>query len=254
MTFLHRYYERNYVSKYGNAFGENSRNANEKGLYAGLNVKILPDLNSVFYVDVFRFPWLSYNVDGPSVGAEMLFHISYNFSENTQVYFRYKKDNKERNNQHIHLSGISATKMNRYRIHFQSAITENLAWKNRLEVSHYQEDGSSEAGWLFYQDFKYIIEKLPLTSHLRYAIFDTESYATRIYAYEHDVRYAFSIPAYYSNGIRVYWKVHYTLSDFDFYFKVGQTRYFNKDEIGSGLNLINGNTKTDLKFQVIYQF
>ena len=35
--------------------------------------------------------------------------------------------------------------------------------------------------------------------------------------------------------------------------KVGQTRYHDRDEIGSGLDLIRGNKKADAQLQVRYK-
>jgi hypothetical protein len=86
---------------------------------------------------------------------------------------------------------------------------------------------------------------------MRYAIFDTDSYDSRIYAYESDILYAFSIPAYYSKGTRMYVNLKYTFKDFmDIWIKYSQTYYSDKNVISSGLTQINGNTKSEIKVQV----
>ena len=56
-----------------------------------------------------------------------------------------------------------------------------------------------QTGWMMYQAYIQILkEQLRLSA--RYAIFNTDSYDTRIYAYEKDVLYAFSVPALYATG------------------------------------------------------
>ena len=86
---------------------------------------------------------------------------------------------------------------------------------------------------------------------MRYALFDTDSYNSRIYAYESDILYAFSIPAYYSKGSRLYFNLKYTLRDFlDIWLRYSQTYYSDLDVISSGLNQINGNAKSEIKVQV----
>ena len=57
--------------------------------------------------------------------------------------------------------------------------------------------------------------------------------------------YGFSIPAYYSKGIRTYLTLKYSLSDkIDIWLRYAQTSYADKTEIGSGLALIDGNKKS----------
>ena len=50
---------------------------------------------------------------------------------------------------------------------------------------------------MFYQNVKYkpIFSKLSFS--VRYTFFNTESYNSRIYAYESDVLYKYSIPSFY---------------------------------------------------------
>ncbi|MFP4023472.1 MAG: hypothetical protein ACLFVR_03020 [Thiohalospira sp.] len=108
---------------------------------------------------------------------------------------------------------------------------------------------------MVYQDIFYDLKKIPLSLNTRFAVFDTESYNTRIYAYESDILYAFSIPAYYSKGTRFYFNLKYTISGFvDLWIKYSQTYYADKDIISSGLNQINGNTKSEIKAQLRIKF
>jgi hypothetical protein len=184
----------------------------------------------------------------------MFLDLNYSFNDEKTLYFRYKQDVRNENNADNLLSGLQTVQTSRYRLHFKSAITENIRWSNRIELADYKEGKHRETGWMVYQDLKYGFTEFPLSFTIRYAFFDTESYATRIYAYEHDLLYAFAIPAYYSKGYRTYINLHYERGDVDLYGKVAQTKYMDKEEISSGPAKIEGNTKTEVKLQLMVRF
>jgi hypothetical protein len=129
--------------------------------------------------------------------------------------------------------------------------------RSRIELVNVDEaDGNSEKGWLVYQDFvwkpswpaKYELK-------LRYAMFDTESYTSRIYAYENDVLYSFSVPAVYYRGSRAYIILKYDITRWsDLSVRVAQTYFANRDESGSGLNRIDGPSRTEVKVQLHMKF
>jgi len=86
-------------------------------------------------------------------------------------------------------------------------------------------------------------------------MFDTDSWDTRIYAYEHDLLYAFSIPALHQNGMRAYLLIKYSpLKYMDLWIRLAQTYYSHVQSIGTGLDEISGKTKTELKVQMQLRF
>jgi hypothetical protein len=48
----------------------------------------------------------------------------------------------------------------------------------------------------------YSFRQIPLSLWLRYCIFNTDDWYSRLYAYENDLLYSFSIPALSGRGIR----------------------------------------------------
>ena len=68
--------------------------------------------------------------------------------------------------------------------------------------------------------------KLPISLRLRLQGFDAREWANRIYCYEHDVLYAFSIPAIYGLGGRAYlclrWQI---IPQLTLYFRASETVY-----------------------------
>jgi hypothetical protein len=85
--------------------------------------------------------------------------------------------------------------------------------------------------------------------------FETDGYNSRLYAYENDVLYSYSIPAFFDKGYRYYVTLNYDLTKkLSFWFRWAQTIYLEKDLIGSGLDEINRNKKSEVKLQARYLF
>ena len=137
-------------------------------------------------------------------------------------------------------------------------IIEGCGTGNHLEVKNYRKEDATSKGYFLAQDIYATIntfKRYPLRITLRYALFDTENYDSRIYSYENDMLYAFSIPAFYDQGTRLYVLLRYSLGKhFDLRFKYATTHYANRTEIGSGLNLIRGNRYSEAKVQVVCKF
>lgn len=63
------------------------------------------------------------------------------------------------------------------------------------------------------------------------------------------------MPAYYGRGSRLVFVVKYTLNQhFDFWFRITNTYYADKQSLGTGLDAIDGNNRTDVKLQLRYKF
>ena len=133
------------------------------------------------------------------------------------------------------------------------AASTNISLKSRVQFSNYKIADGYSKGFLIAQDLNVHYWKIKMST--RVALFDTDDYDTRQYVYERDVLYAFSIPAFYGRGIRTYILVQYNYnSNINFWIRLARTRYRDKTTIGSGLETIEGDTKTDVKFQIRYQF
>jgi len=82
------------------------------------------------------------------------------------------------------------------------------------------------------------------------------NYDNRLYSYEKDVLYAFSIPMYFGLGSRYYLNVKYELTNrLSFWFKIAQTVYADERELmSSGNETIMGNRKTDMRLMMKLDF
>jgi hypothetical protein len=67
--------------------------------------------------------------------------------------------------------------------------------------------------------------------------------------------YVYSIPFYYDRGSRFYAMVQYRVrKGIDIWLRYSQTLYSNVNVISSGLDEIDGNTKSEVKMQLRLEF
>ena len=251
---FYRNYQRGYAALYSSALSESSENNNEKGLYLGTEIHPGKSWKITAYFDAFAFPWLQYHVSSPARGNECHLQINYDPSALLGMDIRFRRQFKPKNlgaTESVMQTpqNILARKI-RYHIHY--TITENLVMKDRLEWCCIDKENTGKSdGWLIYHDITWKLSRLPFSMAFRYAMFDTDDYDTRIYAYENDALNAFSIPAYYYKGTRTYLLLKYEITKFmDLWLRYAITNYADRNSIGSGLTEIEGNTKSEIKIQL----
>ncbi len=252
ISLVLRNYDRNFHSFYGNSFGESSRNINEHGIYWGLKISPLKKFDVTAYYDRFKFPWLKFRAEGPSEGYEFLIRLNYSPASNINLFGQIRKESKERNSKSDdNLKTLSTGIKRNYLLNLDYHPNDIISLKSRLQWSEFNFEGVKTGGFAIIQDFNFKIRKIKLGT--RFALFDGDDFENRQFAYEKDVLYAFSIPAYSGVGIRNYLLLQYTLNNrLTFWARLSRTTRQDSGEIGSGLDKINGNHKTDLKLQVRY--
>jgi len=258
ISVFHRKYERDFQNLFSGAIGESSKNINEEGWYLGITSKINRKWTFTGYYDSFVFPWLRYRTDAPSFGDEWLAQLNYKPTRKIELYLRLRKENKQENTTEevVGMDNLVDRKRKYLRFNASYKLSKELKLKSRVEISEYKlGDNPSESGYVLIQDVSYKFVNTPLTLTMRYASFDTESYNARIYSYESDVLYAYSIPAYYYRGTRMYFMLRYgVFKRVDLWLRYSQTYYDNRTAISSGLNEIQGNTKSEIKAQLRIKF
>jgi len=257
MSVLMRDYAKNFHSFYSNSFGENTRTINEQGLYWGLKFK--PNRRWTFagYYDKFKFPWLTFRADGPSGGDEFLIRTTYQPSKTTSLFVQFREEIKGRNltNNTTAQDIVVPTARRNAVIQFDNRNLKWLTWRTRLQFSSFKQNqgAATTYGYALIQDLNYDQGKLSVG--MRFAIFETDDFDNRQYAYERNVLYAFSVPAYFGKGIRTYALVQYSPSrTLDFWAKLSSSALTGVTSIGSGLERINGRLDSDIVVQVRYRF
>ena len=256
-TVMYRDYGRAYQNLMSNAFGEGSRNQGQRGIYLGVEVAPAPYWTILAYADQFQYTWLTSQVNAPSRGHDYYLRVNHSFNRRTSAYLQFRSKTKMKNSTDgevfSHYPIFYTKNTVRFNINYQ--IGRDFHFTNKAEYANYHnDDGSNEHGYFLCQDIAYKPENLPFSLTFRYALFDAKDYNARVYAYENDVLYSFSVPAMYGKGMRFYLLGKVKLfNSLTLYARIGRTIYSDRDEIGSGLTLIEGNHKTDLKVEAIWK-
>jgi len=259
-SMLYRDYARNYQARYANGFSEGSKTQNEEGLYFCIETTPVKKIKLSAYYDFYRFAWLRTGADSPSRGDDFLVQTDVALSRDVNMYIRYKTELKEENGANgEETNGINPLVSNKKSsLRFHINYGNGLMWqfKNRVELSWYKPGQDAKLkGYLIYQDVVCSPFKYPISFTIRYALFETDSYDTRIYTYESDVLYAYSIPALYDKGTRTYLLVSWHPTDnLDIWVRGARLSYSDKKTIGTSPDLIDKSHKTEIKMMLRWKF
>jgi hypothetical protein len=257
VSMVVRSYSPDYQAFYSNAFGELSRNANEQGIYWGIKYRFHSRWLAAFYYDMFRYPYASYLSDGPSVGSEYLSRITYTPTKTMSLFLQYRDESKLRN-----LSGnegktdvLVNTRRQNWVLQADAKVDTWLSFRSRLQGSRWmQEKGAASTyGLAVSQDVNLDFGKISISN--RFSLFDTDDFNNRQYLYEKNVLYAFSIPALNGRGIRWYSLIQFAPTrKLDVWIRFAQTIQRDMPSIGSGLEEINGPSRSEITAQIRLKF
>ena len=226
LSLVYRNINKTYFSFFSNAFTESSRTNDEHGLYLGL--KVFPASRWILwaYADFFQHQWLKYTTSAPSSGTEFLAQVSYSPSRRTSFYLRFFQEEKEQRLITGSLRYNEQQLINRLRLNYNHDLTQQISLKSRIEFSFYSKQ-SNEKGILIYQDVAFKPLQKSFSMNGRFAFYSTDGYNSRLYAYENDLLYSFSVPALYGKGIRAYFNLQQKFGNqFTLWLKFATTHQF----------------------------
>src|SRR5579863_244345 len=265
MSFLYRNISVAYQSLYSDAFTENSTPNNEKGFYSGISIQPASGLHLEIFYDIYMFPWLKYQVDAPSSGRDLFFQAAYQPNKSWSLNVLYKNEIKSGNSTVLNSAthGLESPVKQRWRIATDYNFSRTWSFDSRMEFLWIRLNGlPTRRGYLGITGLGY--RKSGFSAGMAVAFFETDDYDTRIYAYEPDLLYHFSLPSFYGRGIHYYINIHKDLSRLlgtgrrrfriSGWLKWGHTFYPGSTSIGTGLDQIPGNRKSDIKAEVLIQW
>lgn len=257
-AILVRAFPRDFHTLVSNVFSETGQSDNEVGVYFGLEVQPSQKWTISGYYDTWKHPWLKFNIDAPSRGNEQLLKVEYYLKRKFDIYAQLRREVKQRNQplNETTVDFLAWQQKYQFRIQVSSRASKSLELRNRFEVSRFRFDNQSfKKGFLIYQDIIYRPLGFPLSFTGRIALFDTDGYDARIYAYENDVIYSFFIPAYFDRGVRYYLNLRYKgIRNLTAEIRYARTEVTNRNTLSSGLNQINNNHRSEIKAQIIYRW
>ncbi len=251
---VYRNYARDFHSFYANVLSENTRPENEQGIYWGWKYRWNRQYSLSGYVDLFRFPWLGFRRYAPSQGYEWLVHANYQPSKQASLRATLREESKNRNlKTPDHVYTLARTTKRNLTLSCDYGIGEHIRLKSRVQFNLYDFNEKVTKGIAVVQDV--VISAGRFTFSGRHALFDTDSFDNRNYVYEHDAWLSYSFPSYSGTGVRNYALIQYKAGKhLTLWLRYARTAMLIGEEIGSGTDRIDGNTKNDVKFQARFSF
>ena len=201
---IYRYYSPEYENVYANALCSKTRVYDEHGGYIGLEYNRLKNWQLSAFGDVWK------------EGYETM----------AQADFVPQKDYK----MHMRLRAKRKNEIDTYSLRWNT-IWEFGQWKLKTQMDGnmvYSKENWSY-GWSLFQDVEYRLANVPIVLQLRAQAFDAREWNNRVYMYENDVLYAYSIPFVYGFGGRFWLNARYKINDtFSVYLRVSETIYQQK--------------------------
>lgn len=267
LAVVYRNISPQYQSMFSNAFTENSFPVNENGCYAGLSVRPVAGWKLDVYADVFRFPWLKYQVNAPSNGREYLAQLSYTPNKYVEVYSRFRYENKQANvtDSSIALQPVLEVPRLNWRTQISYRLSNAVTLRSRVETVWYAHTlaRQKETGFLFFTDVHVKPSFKPFSFNGRVLYVETDSYNSRIYAWENTVSYNFSVPAFFGKAFRYVVNVNYSLKKRGgrmgykntgclLSFSFAQSVYPFKAVTGRSYAVVDADKRTTMRLQIIF--
>ncbi len=258
---LARHYPRDFVSLHGFAFGErNGATTNETGYYVGLALRPNPRWRIAAFYDQYRFPWVRFGVPRPSTGHEALVVVEHRPRRWLTLYVQGRSETKETGSPYVDARGrlldaVRPETRQSVRLHGNYRFSARLRLRARLEVVRFAAPNMPDAyGLVLYQDARWQPVKT-VQLDLRLAFFDTDSFDARVFIYEDDLLYTFSVPAFNGRGQRAYALARWTPTGrLTLLAKAAVTRFEDVRSVGSGLDEVEGNRLREVRVQLRWRF
>jgi hypothetical protein len=226
MNVLYRNYSPGFTAFHGKGLFSSSPGDNIRGIFGNLTFEAAAHLFVIAGCDLQYYPWLKYRCSAPSRAVNREIRIKYIPTDKLTVEavcsYRFSM---------LDTSGTSGIKKQEnifsrsIKGTFRYSPDDNLTLTTRIYYKTVQP--GFDKGMSLLQDISYRFSKIPVSVWLRYCIFNTESWDSRLYSYENDLLYSFSIPALSGKGTRscimIVWK---TCKFIDIRVKYGITDIF----------------------------
>lgn len=233
---LLRRYSPGYNSLHGRGPGNNSFTGNEEGILGNFTFEAASHLFISVGYDLCRYPWLRYRTSFPSISKKYEVKLRYLPAGiiNLEVSCNRKYSINDRQTDR----GIAAgkeTDATTIKTITRFTLNDKLSLNTRIDYRWIRQSGSR--GMIMSQDMVYRFARIPVALWARYCIYTTDDWDSRIYLYENDLLYSFSIPAFSGKGTRSYIMAKWDIGDFaELRVKYGLTSRSGANDIQSNID------------------
>lgn len=249
MMLIHRYYSYRYNSLFASAFSDRGEVKNEQGLYLGVDWRCSRCLSLAVYTDYAYSPWPRYMVTAASHSWDNMLSATLSLPSVT-ISARYRLRLRQRDNE----DKTALVDRTEHRARLMATVARG-AWTAslRADASAVAMSGTTDYGYMVSALGGYKASRVGIVASIGY--FNTDSYNSRIYAYERSLLYSFAFPMFSGEGIRYALTARMSFTPrLMLMAKAATTDYFDRSVISSGLQQIDRSSQTDVALQVRWKF
>ena len=213
LNFMFRNFNAGFTTFFGQGAGSGSNTSNEMGILGNFTFEAAKHLFLSGGCDVEHFPWLKYRCSAPSEAVRQEIKASFLPSEKLTIDASYRYRLTESDSaavQSIPYQKKVITKTIKSSVRY--SVNDNLTLGTRIDFSFVNPYASH--GVMLFQEISYKFRKIPVTLWARYCLFKTDDWNSRMYTYENDLLYSYSIPALYGEGSRSYLMAKWDIGKF----------------------------------------
>lgn len=246
---MQRYYRHDYTGLFARSFAEGGKIQNENGLLLGTNWEIKHGLSLIAYTNYSYFSHPRFGSHTASHTWDNVLNLYYTHKVwSLCAGYKLKLREKDDFNKTALINEI--TQRGRLTLNYKA---KTWVSKTQFDISACH-NFSNSIGYMASENVTWVPNSwLQLTALLGY--FHTDDFSSRIYIYERRPLYSFSFPSFYGIGLHYALFARAELSpNLALILQSSTTSYFDRDKISSGLQQINGSTKSDLELQMRWKF
>ncbi len=242
------------------AFAEQSSGlAGEEGLYLGLTTRLTRTLRLNLYADAYRLTAPSRFRARPTPGLDLLADVGWSPRRwaRLDVTLRTEKRDDALSDftpSGSEFAGVGSEYRSSARVQGTYVYNDDVRLRLRGDVIRARTpDPDRPVAWGTFAAADVRWRILPRVSlDARMAVFDVDAFEARVYAYESDLRYRFSVPAFGGRGVRQYVVARWdALPGIRVEARYAQTVRQDVANLSSGLDAIQGNRSRDVQLQVL---
>ncbi|MCR4816061.1 MAG: hypothetical protein K5842_02615 [Bacteroidales bacterium] len=245
-----------YQNLHSNIIGQSSQAQNEEGILCFFHTRLPGYVDVQTSVDFFRFPTMRYRIYSPSTGVDYRVKVTKPLAKGLSVLGQYRYRSSQRNS-----DGQLYAVEDIVRSQLQLSLDyDRSPWHlvSRVVYSKFNcQDHAPQEGFLMSQDatYHFSLSGHPFSVGGRLSVFDVSGYDARIFAYENDLMYEFSVPMFNGRGVRFYMLGRWEVSDdVSVALKYAVSFYPDNETLGSGYEVIEGNHRHEFKVQMRLKF
>lgn len=252
-----RYVSPSYHNHHANVFGMNNSVQGNEGATLFFQTRLPRYIYFQSIVDIYRYPWMRYRTYSPSTGADFRIRASKDIAPRSTLEMQYRHRLMQRNSDGI-LYALEDCLRRQMQLSLDCKLSAEWRIISRLIVSNFScDDHQSQEGFVLMQQVEWHshAESFPLSIVTRLSLFDVDGYDARIYAYENDLMYEYSVPMITGRGIRAFLVARCDIrDDLSVALKYSVTYCPEKETMGSGYDLVKSNQRHEIKLQMRLKF